>query len=80
MSTANVSIPLGDLSAGQTARLECFTAGRGLINRLAVLGFLPGQEITMVQNFGRGPIIVTVRDTRVALGRHEAEQIKVRKV
>jgi ferrous iron transport protein A len=80
MSTANVSISLGDLSTGQTARLECFHAGRGLINRLAVLGFLPGQEIKMVQNFGHGPVIVTVRDTRVALGRHEAEQITVRKV
>jgi ferrous iron transport protein A len=80
MANANVSIPLGELGAGQIARLECFNAGRSLVNRLAVLGFLPGQEIKMVQNFGHGPIIVTVRDTRVALGRHEAEQITVRKV
>jgi ferrous iron transport protein A len=80
MSNANVSILLGELGAGQTARLECFHAARSLMNRLAVLGFLPGQEIKMVQNFGHGPVIVTVRDTRVALGRHEAEQITVRKV
>jgi ferrous iron transport protein A len=79
MSTPNASIPLGDLSTGQTARVESFCAGRGLMNRLAVLGFLPGQEIKMIQNFGHGPVIVTVRDTRVALGREEARQITVRK-
>jgi len=79
MAATNTSIPLGELGAGQTARVESFHAGRGLVSRLAVLGFLPGQEIKMVQNFGHGPVIVTVRDTRVALGRHEAEQITVRK-
>jgi Fe2+ transport system protein FeoA len=49
------------------------------MGRLAVLGFLPGEELTMVQNYGHGPVIVTVRDTRVALGRGEADQITVRR-
>jgi len=31
----------------------------------------------MVQNFGRGPIIVMVRGTRIALGRGEAQKIIV---
>lgn len=29
----------------------------------------------MIQNFGRGPIIVLVRGTRIALGRGEAERV-----
>ena len=46
-------------------------------NRLASLGFTPGVTINMTQNFGRGPLIVTVRGTRVALGRGEAAKIIV---
>jgi ferrous iron transport protein A len=45
--------------------------------RLASLGFTPGARIAMTQNYGRGPLIVTVRGTCVALGRGEAEQILV---
>lgn len=72
-------IPLAALRAGQKARVESFL-GHGLQNKLVALGFLTGEEITMVQNYGRGPVIVIVRDTRVALGRGEAAQITVRKV
>jgi ferrous iron transport protein A len=45
---------------------------------LASLGFTPGTLVNMSQNYGRGPLIVTVRGTRVALGRGEAERIVVR--
>jgi Fe2+ transport system protein FeoA len=31
----------------------------------------------MVQNFGRGPIIVRVKDAQIALGRREAHRIDV---
>ncbi|NMD30963.1 MAG: ferrous iron transport protein A, partial [Chloroflexi bacterium] len=41
------------------------------------LGFTPGVQITMIQNYGWGPLIVIVRGTRVALGRGEASQIIV---
>jgi len=41
------------------------------------LGFTAGAEVAVVQNYGRGPIIVAVRDTRVALGRGEAAKIQV---
>jgi len=53
--------------------------GRGLLSRMATLGFTPGAEVMMVQNFGRGPLIVLIRDTRVALGRGEASKIRIRR-
>ena len=53
--------------------------GRGLLSRMATMGFTPGAEVTMVQNFGRGPLIVLIRDTRVALGRGEASKIRIRR-
>ncbi|MBU4224808.1 MAG: ferrous iron transport protein A, partial [Chloroflexi bacterium] len=45
--------------------------------RLAGLGVTPGVEVTVLQNFGRGPMIVTVRDTRIALGRGETFKVLV---
>jgi len=44
---------------------------------MAALGFTPGAEVTIVQNFGHGPLIVLLRDTRVALGRGEAGKVSV---
>jgi ferrous iron transport protein A len=44
------------------------------------MGLAPGGEVTMVQNFGRGPVIVLARSTRIALGRGEAMKVHVRKL
>ena len=40
-------------------------------------GFTPGAEVTVIQNRSSGPIIVMVRDTRIALGRGEASKVEV---
>jgi Fe2+ transport system protein FeoA len=41
------------------------------------LGFVPGVEVIMVQNLGRGALIVQIRDARLALGRGEAQRILI---
>jgi ferrous iron transport protein A len=71
---------LGALKMGETAVVHDFDAGHTLLGRLAALGFTPGAQVKMVQNFGHGPVIVNVRDTRIALGRGEASKIRVRQV
>jgi DtxR family transcriptional regulator, Mn-dependent transcriptional regulator len=71
------SMALGDLAPGETATVRGFLAGRGLMARCLALGFTPGAEVQMVQNLNGGPIIVLVRDTRVALGRGEASKVYV---
>jgi len=53
--------------------------GQGLLCRMTSLGFTPGAEVVVVQNFGRGPLIARVRDARIALGRGEAGRILVHK-
>ena len=78
MRTDNV-IPLSNLLPGETGLVQDLAGGRGFVGRLAALGFTPGAEVTMVQNFGRGPIIVLVRDTRIALGRGEARKVLIRR-
>lgn len=46
--------------------------------RLAALGFVPGARLTVESNFGRGPLIVSIRGARVAVGRGQAHRILVR--
>ena len=70
-------ISLSELPANGFATILSFTSGRLEMARLASLGFTPGAQVNMTQNYGRGPLIVTVRGTRVALGRGEAAQIFV---
>ncbi len=70
-------IPLSVLAPGEVGVVRQLAGGRGFMSRLAALGFTLGVEVTMVQNFSRGPLIVLVRDTRVALGRGEAAKVLV---
>lgn len=41
------------------------------------MGFVPGAELLVEVNHGRGPVIVRIRGARVALGRGQAQQILV---
>jgi ferrous iron transport protein A len=77
MHTGNVT-DLSNLAPGERGIVHDLTGGRGFVSRLAALGLTPGGEVTVVQNFGHGPIIVLVRSTRVALGRGEAKKVQVR--
>lgn len=77
MAFKDYVMSLAEIHAGESAVVLDFTNGHGIAGRLTSLGFTPGVEVQMTQNFGRGPVIVTVRGTRVALGRGEASQISV---
>jgi ferrous iron transport protein A len=70
---------LSDLAPGEVGVVHKLTGGWGFMSRLATLGFTPGAKLTMVQNFGRGPLIVSIRGTRIALGRGEAAKVVVTK-
>ena len=70
-------ITLADLKSGESATISALKAGRNINARLSTLGFTPGVIIQMKHNYGHGPIVVNVRDTRIALGRGEARTILV---
>ncbi|MBN1641793.1 MAG: ferrous iron transport protein A [Anaerolineae bacterium] len=72
-------IPLTELAAGEQSTVAELRGGRSFVSRLATLGFTLGAPLVVVQNFGRGPLIVRVRDTRIALGRGEAERVLVQR-
>lgn len=74
-----MGIGLDELTTGSQAEILSLEQTGSIAGRLAALGFVPGREVSMVQNFGRGPIIVSVINTRVALGRREAAGIRIRR-
>lgn len=76
--SVNNARPLTELKSGETALIQSLYGGAGFRRRLAALGFTPGTGIKMLQNRGHGPVLVTVRDTRIALGRGEAYKIWVK--
>lgn len=80
MASNKNPIPLDELLVGEQATLRSFAARRAVTNRLASLGFTPGAQVDMTQNYGHGPLIVTVRGARVALGRGEAAQVFVERI
>ncbi len=78
-SDEKANISLLDLQKDESAVLLEIISGIGLASRLTTLGFTPGVEIRMDHNYGHGPLIVTVRDSQVALGRGEARKIIVQR-
>jgi Fe2+ transport system protein FeoA len=65
-------IPAG--SRGYVRKLQC---GQRLASRLAALGLTLGAKIEVLQNHGRGPLLILVRGTRLALGRGQTKKILV---
>jgi Fe2+ transport system protein FeoA len=72
------ALPLTALRPRERGIIIALEGGRGLVSRMATMGFTPGAEVTMIQNMGRGPVIAMVRGGRVALGRGEAGKIQIR--
>ncbi len=68
---------LNNLQAGETAVVRDLDGGTHFRSRMASLGFTPGALVKMIQNYGHGAVIVSLRGTRVALGRGEARKVGV---
>jgi ferrous iron transport protein A len=68
------------VKSGEVVQIRRLLGGHQFLSRLAALGFTPGTRLRVTQNYGHGPIIVALRDTRVALGRGEARKILVNRL
>ncbi|MFO7697297.1 MAG: FeoA family protein [Anaerolineae bacterium] len=72
------AVTLANLEQGREGAVVSLRGGHGFVSRLAALGFTPGATVLVIRNSLRGPIIVGVMDTRIALGRNQAEGVLVR--
>lgn len=70
-------ISMSHLSAGESGIVKSVGGGRGVLGRCLSLGFTPGSVVKMVENFGKGPVLVKIQDTEVALGRGVADRMTV---
>jgi len=73
---ATVVLPLSMAAAGQALRLVEIHAGHELTHRLAELGLTRGVELKVVQDAG-GPLLISVRGSRIAIGRGMAHKLLV---
>ncbi|MEJ2352957.1 MAG: FeoA family protein [Anaerolineales bacterium] len=68
---------LSETAAGKRSIVRQLRGGREFLSRMAAMGFTVGAEVKVIQNYGRGPLIALIRDTRIALGRGEALKVLV---
>lgn len=73
----NKVIPLSTIKSGRKVKLTGVQAGRGLNSRLAAMGLLPNVEITVVNNGHPGPFVISVKGSKIVLGRGMADKIMV---
>ena len=70
-------MPLGMASVGDTNIIRKITGRDDVRQHLAELGFVVGETVTVVNELG-GNMILSIKDSRIALDRGLANRIMVR--
>ena len=70
------TIPLTQARSGTSITLVKIQGGKEIVRRLVELGLTPGVHLRKLQDAG-GPVILAIRDSRIALGRGMAEKLFV---
>ena len=69
--------PLALASEGEQVTVSALSPGKRFGHRLMELGLAPGTELTVLKNDGQGPLLLAIRDTRLAIGAGMAHKITV---
>lgn len=71
-------LTLAEMKTGQTGTVVEVLGGHGLIRRLDALGIRPGRKVTKLSSaLFRGPVMLRVNSTQVAVGFGMATKIIV---
>ncbi|MDA8096149.1 MAG: FeoA domain-containing protein [Clostridia bacterium] len=76
----NAVLPLGFLTPGRDAVVRDVVGGKELRQRLCEMGFARGSLVRIVQSQPCGPLIISLGDGRIVLGRGVAQKIMVEEV
>jgi ferrous iron transport protein A len=68
-SISGGGLPLAFLSEGEEGDVVEVRGGRGLAQRLADMGLTPSTKVKVIKSCPPGPMLVSFRDSRIALGR-----------
>ncbi|MGM0365385.1 MAG: FeoA family protein [Actinomycetota bacterium] len=70
-------IPLSSVKPDTEMTIAEITGGYGIRRKLADLGLVPGTKVRVVNRNMLGPVILAVRNYRLAIGRGMASKIMV---
>lgn len=68
---------LDDAPSMTSGMITAMEGDDDFLSRASGRGLTPGAEVLVFQNYRRGPIIVHLRDSQIALGRKEARKITI---
>lgn len=80
MTRIDSKTTLDTVASGRRVQIERVDSGRGLANRLAALGLFKNEIITIIRNDGAGQLIVSVKNSRIILGRGMSHKVLVKVV
>ncbi len=69
--------PLSTIGSGQTVKLAKIDAGQALNSRLASMGLVANVEITIVNSGHPGPFVISVKGSKMVIGKGMAHKIMV---
>jgi ferrous iron transport protein A len=70
-------MPLAMVSENEVVRLVALRGGRGMNKRLADMGLTIGMTVRVIRRIQNGPMILDVKDSRLAIGRGMAHHLIV---
>jgi len=73
-------VPLISLAPGERGIVVDLRGGPNFRSRLYAMGLAPGAIVEVLGNYPRGPLVIEVGGTRLALGRGMASRVFVRKL
>ena len=70
-------LPLSFIPSGKNGLIRKVAEGENVRNRLTAMGFVSGEVIKVLRNDHCGPLIISILDSRIAIGRGMARKILV---
>jgi Fe2+ transport system protein FeoA len=69
---------LSSVKPGNEVTISDINGGRGIKSKLYSMGLVPGTKLTVLNGNSTGPVMIAVRDSRLAIGHGMAQKIIVR--
>ena len=76
--TDNQIVPLTSVPTGHVVTILQINGGKKLRQRLTDMGCLPGEQITILSDENEGPTLISIKNSRLAIGRCMADSILVK--
>jgi len=68
---------LSEVAPGRSVSLVSIEGGRNMRAKLCHMGLVPGASFTVIKGHGGGPVILKVKETRLAIGQGMAQRMMV---